>query len=98
MSVSRGIHGVGIEGLSIGGFDDLEKETAAHKVLLGAKKLIIEDICIPEAMLDGRIRHFAAFPVLIRELAEHGLGLSPGMKGRWHDLDSDDRTGTECGS
>lgn len=64
--VSRGIHGVGIEGLSIGGFDDPEKETAAHKVLLGAKKLIIEDICIPEAMLDGRIRHFAAFPVLIK--------------------------------
>lgn len=64
--VSRGIHGVGIEGLSIGGWDDPEKETAAHKILLGAKKLIIEDICVPEAMLDGRTRHFAAFPVLIQ--------------------------------
>jgi arylformamidase len=64
--VSLGIHGVGIEGLSIGGFNDPEKETAAHKVLLGAKKLIIEDIRVPEAMLDGRIRHFAAFPVLIQ--------------------------------
>lgn len=65
--VSLGVHGVGIEGLSIGGFNDLEKETAAHKVLLGAKKLIIEDIRIPEAMLDGRTRHFAAFPVLIEK-------------------------------
>lgn len=65
--VSRGIHGVGIEGLSIGGFNDPEKETAAHRVLLGAKKLIIEDICIPEEMLDGRVRHFAAFPVLIQK-------------------------------
>lgn len=64
--VSLGIHGVGIEGLSIGGFNDPEKETAAHKVLLGAKKLIIEDIRIPEALLDGRTRHFAAFPVLIQ--------------------------------
>lgn len=64
--VSLGIHGVGIEGLSIGGFNDPEKETAAHKVLLGAKKLIIEDICVPEVMLDGRTRHFAAFPVLIQ--------------------------------
>ena len=64
--VSLGIHGVGIEGLSIGGFDDPEKETAAHKVLLGSRKLIIEDICVPEAMLDGRTRHFAAFPVLIQ--------------------------------
>lgn len=64
--VSRAIHGVGIEGLSIGGWDDPEKETAAHKILLGAKKLIIEDICVPVAMLDGRTRHFAAFPVLIQ--------------------------------
>jgi arylformamidase len=64
--VSRGIHGVGIEGLSIGGWNDPEKETAAHKILLGAKKLIIEDICVPLAMLDGRTRHFAAFPVLIQ--------------------------------
>lgn len=65
--VSLGIHGVGIEGLSIGGYGDPEKETAAHKVLLGAKKLIIEDIRVPDAMLDGRIRHFAAFPVLIEK-------------------------------
>lgn len=65
--VSRGIHGVGIEGLSIGGFNDPEKETAAHKVLLGAKKLIIEDLRIPDALLDGRVRHFAAFPVLIQK-------------------------------
>jgi len=64
--ISLGIHGVGIEGLSIGGFNDPEKETAAHKALLGAKKLIIEDIRIPEAMLDGKRRHFAAFPVLIQ--------------------------------
>lgn len=64
--VSLGIHGVGIEGLSIGGYDDPEKETAAHKVLLRARKLIVEDIKVPEAMLDGRIRHFAAFPVLIQ--------------------------------
>lgn len=26
----------------------------------------LEDICIPEAMLDGRVRHFAGFPVLIQ--------------------------------
>ncbi|MFC5862116.1 cyclase family protein [Acidicapsa dinghuensis] len=64
--ISLGIHGVGIEGLSIGGYDDPEKETAAHKVLLSRKKLIIEDIRVPDAMIDGRIRHFAAFPVLIR--------------------------------
>lgn len=63
--VSLAIHGVGIEGLSIGGFNDPQKETAAHRVLLGAKKLIVEDIRVPEAMMDGRVRRFAAFPVLI---------------------------------
>ena len=60
--VSRGIHGVGIEGLSIGGWDDPEKETAAHRVLLCAKKLITEDIRVPEAMLDGRITAFCCVP------------------------------------
>lgn len=64
--VSKGIHGVGIEGLSIGGFNDPEKETAAHKVLLGSKRLIIEHLRIPDALLDGRLRHFIAFPVLIQ--------------------------------
>lgn len=61
--LSLDIHGVGIEGLSIGDFNDPEKETAMHKVLLGAKKLIIEDISIPKDMLDGRARRFAAFHV-----------------------------------
>ncbi|MBS1803470.1 MAG: cyclase family protein [Acidobacteria bacterium] len=68
--VSLGIHGVGIEGLSIGGFDDPEKETAAHKALLSAKRLIIEDIRVPTALLDGKWRHFAAFPVLIQGAGE----------------------------
>ncbi len=63
--LSLGIHGVGIEGLSVGGFNDPEKEAASHKVLLGARKLIVEDIRIPEPLLDGKRRHFAAFPILI---------------------------------
>ena len=63
--VSLGIHGVGIEGLSVGGFNDPEKEAASHKVLLGTRKLIVEDIRIPEPLLDGKRRHFAAFPILI---------------------------------
>jgi len=63
--LSLNVHGVGIEGLSIGGFNDPEKETASHKALLSAKKLIVEDIRVPEALLDGKIRHFAAFPILI---------------------------------
>ncbi len=63
--VSLGIHGVGIEGLSVGGYNDPEKETASHRVLLGKRKFIVEDIRVPETLLDGRLRHFAAFPILI---------------------------------
>ncbi len=60
--VSRKVKGVGIDCLSIGGF---EKGTGApaHEVLLGAKKLIIEDLAIPEDIVDGKMRWFSAFPV-----------------------------------
>lgn len=62
--VDQGVKGVGTECLSVGGF---EPGTGAppHLVLLGAKKLIIEDLFIPEALLDGKLRWFAAFPVKI---------------------------------
>jgi kynurenine formamidase len=63
--VTLDVHGVGIEGLSIGGYDDPARETEAHKVLLGSKKLIVEDLRIPNAMLDRKPRHFCAFPILI---------------------------------
>ena len=68
--VSRDIHGVGIEGLGIAGFHDRDKETCAHRVLRGAGKLLVEDLRVPEAMLDGRFRHFAASPVRIDRTSE----------------------------
>jgi hypothetical protein len=57
--------GHGIDDLSTGGYPDEHAESDAHKLLLGAKKLLLEDIHIPEALLDGKRRHFAAFPILI---------------------------------
>ena len=33
--------------------------------LLGAEKLLLEDIHIPDELLDGKRRHFAALPILI---------------------------------
>ena len=67
--VSRFIHNVEVDWLSIGGFDDLEKESAAHRVLV-AKRHIIEDIFIPETIFYGRARHFTAFSVLIKGAGE----------------------------
>lgn len=64
--LAPGIHGVGFEGRSSGGFNDLKKETVAHEATLGAKKLVVEHIQIPEAMLNGKSKHLAAFPALIQ--------------------------------
>jgi arylformamidase len=63
--LDRQVKGMGIDGLSTGGYPDQHAEADAHELLLGAKKLLLEDIHIPEALLDGKRRHFAAFPILI---------------------------------
>lgn len=63
--VDRKVKGMGIDGLSIGGYPDEHAEGDAHKILLGATKLLLEDIHIPKELLDGKRRHFAAFPILI---------------------------------
>lgn len=63
--VARGIKGFGIDVLSTGGYPDEHAESDAHLELLGAQKLLLEDIHIPDALLDGKRRHFSAFPILI---------------------------------
>ena len=63
--LERGVKGMGIDALSTGGYPDEHAEADAHKVLLGTKKLLLEDIRIPDELLDGKRRHFAAFPILI---------------------------------
>ena len=63
--VERGIKGFGIDVLSTGGYPDKHAEADAHLELLGHQKLLLEDIHIPDALLDGKRRHFAAFPILL---------------------------------
>lgn len=63
--VAKGIKGVGTDCLSIGGFED-GQGPPAHNALLGNKKLIVEDLRIPETLLDGKIRWFAAFPIRLK--------------------------------
>ena len=63
--LDRGVKGLGIDVLSTGGYGDYHVEADAHMVLLGAEKLLLEDIRIPDELLDGKRRHFAAFPILI---------------------------------
>jgi hypothetical protein len=46
-------------------------------VLLGAKKLIISDFSIPDAMLDGRVRHFCWLSGVDRK-SERSMGSTIG--------------------
>jgi kynurenine formamidase len=62
--LERGAAGVGIDALSIGGWGGMEKGEPAHRELLGAGKVIVEDLRIPPELL-GRRAFFTAFPVLL---------------------------------
>lgn len=57
--------GMGIDGLSISGYPDPHAESDAHKLLLGAQNLLLENIHIPDALPDGKRHYFAAFPILV---------------------------------
>ena len=63
--VSRGVKGIGIDVLSTGGYPDEHAEKDAHIEMLSNQKLLLEDIRISDALLDGKRRRFAAFPILI---------------------------------
>lgn len=63
--LGRGISGVGIDALSIGGWGATEKGEPAHVVLLSAGRIIIEELHIPEELV-GRRCFITAFPVLLK--------------------------------
>lgn len=58
------VSGVGIDALSIGGWGGSEKGEPSHTALLGAGKVIIEDLRIPSELL-GRRCFLTAFPILL---------------------------------
>jgi len=68
MLVQLGVAGVGIDALSIGGWGGAENGEPAHVALLGAGKVIIEELNVPDE-LAGRRLFLTAFPVLL-----HGCG------------------------
>lgn len=63
--VERGVAGVGIDTLSIGGWGAPEKGQPSHHALLGAGVLVIEELRIPAAVLSGGRFFVTAFPVLL---------------------------------
>jgi kynurenine formamidase len=61
----HGVSGVGIDALSIGGWGGPERGEPSHLALLGAGKVIVEELRIPEELI-GRRCFMTAFPVLLQ--------------------------------
>ncbi len=64
--VERGVKGVGIDAVSLGGYNDSAKAVPAHKALLGNGKFIVEELFYPDEVMDERKRLFVAAPVKLR--------------------------------
>jgi|SRR5579872_6762466 len=64
--VRRNAAGVGIDAVSLGGYNDPAKAGPAHKALLGAGKFIVEELFFPDEVMDGKKRLFVALPVKLK--------------------------------
>lgn len=62
--LGQGVAGVGIDALSIGGWGGPQRGEPSHVALLGAGKVIIEELHVPDE-LAGRRCFLTAFPVLL---------------------------------
>ncbi|MBV9103479.1 MAG: cyclase family protein [Candidatus Eremiobacteraeota bacterium] len=64
--VERGVKGVGIDAVSLGGYNDAAKAGPAHRHVLGSGAFVAEDLFFPDEVMDGRRRLFVAAPVKMR--------------------------------
>ncbi|MDQ6932332.1 MAG: cyclase family protein [Candidatus Eremiobacteraeota bacterium] len=64
--VRLGVAGVGIDAVSLGGYNDPAKAGPAHRAMLGAGKFIVEELFFPEEIMDGKERLFVALPVKLK--------------------------------
>jgi len=64
--VERGVKGVGIDAVSLGGYDDPAKAGPPHRAMLGNGKFIVEDLYFPDEVMDGKKRLFVAAPVKLQ--------------------------------
>jgi kynurenine formamidase len=62
--IDHGVAGVGIDALSMGGYGGPEVGEPSHTALLGAGKVIVEELHVPDELL-GRRAFLTAFPVLL---------------------------------
>lgn len=60
------IKGVGIDTLSIGGWGSPEKGRPPHEILLGAGKFIVEELDVPDGLIDNKPYLFSCFPIYLK--------------------------------
>lgn len=64
--VDRGVKGVGIDAVSLGGYNDPKKAGPPHRIMLGNGKFIVEELYFPDEVMDGKKRLFVAAPVKLQ--------------------------------
>lgn len=64
--VERGIKGVGIDAVSLGGYNDPAKADPPHRAMLGNGKFIVEELHFPDDVMDGVRRMFVAAPIKLQ--------------------------------
>jgi len=64
--VECGVKGVGIDAVSLGGYNDSAKAGPPHRAMLANGKFIVEDLYFPDEVMDGRKRLFCAAPIKLR--------------------------------
>ncbi len=64
--VDRGVKGVGIDAVSLGGYADPSKAVPAHKTMLSNGKFIVEELFFPDEVMDEKKRLFVAVPVKLQ--------------------------------
>jgi len=60
------VKGVGIDAVSLGGYNDPSRSGPPHKALLGNGKFIVEELYFPDEVMDGKQRLFVAAPIKVR--------------------------------
>lgn len=64
--VDVGAKGVGIDAVSMGGYNDSAHSGPPHRILLGNGKFIVEELYFPDDVMDGRKRLFVTAPVKLQ--------------------------------
>jgi arylformamidase len=89
--LDHGVAGVGIDALSMGGWGGPEVGEPSHTALLGAGKVIVEELHVPQELIGGRA-FLTAFPILLA-----GCGGAPARAVAWEIEEgataADDRAG-----